>query len=1201
MKIKKLSIHGFKSFVDKVSLNLSSGTSAIIGPNGCGKSNIVDAIRWVIGEQNPRHLRGKLMEDVIFNGSESRKPLGIAEVILTFANDNGSTPVRFADFPEIEIARRLYRSGESEYYINKVQCRLRDIVDLFTDTGVGTRAYSIVEQGQVSWLINAKPEERRVIFEEAAGINKFKHKKEAALRRLEATRENLTRVNDIISEVKRQLNSLNRQAKKAERYKALREEFKAVELQLSSIEFRRMTDGLSGLLKRLEGIKDSELKLATAVLSKEALLEEIRLDYQTVENGFREIREKVGGLEKRLQAEERENALASSRIEELKRNEERLFTEIEELENGKESVLADADRIRAHINELSTVIAEESQRAQELNKKLAALMDELKGAEEEAREKKSDSLGISTRLTDIRHSLQACLKDEELCREKQARASSEKAEAEKALGSKLGSLGSIKGDLEGTGVRKEAAEAEFLRIQHALTGIEKDRSVKEGERTLLKDEYAKTQARLLALEEMDRNLENIKDGARAVILKKAGSGVHGLIADVIETNSGFEKAVEAAMGERLQYVIVESHREGVEAVEYLKANASGRGSFMPLKDLRPANNPVPAGTGPHIHSGARELIGEVRVRDGYREIVAYLLGDVLVVEDLKSALEIWKNNGIYNKTLVTLAGEVVDPQGVITGGSASGADAGILQKRGEIKGLRARLSSLEERVRGLDSEINAADGEIDKTKTLLEEFRSRSYSVELEKVNLEAEFKRHEEESIRLKSALQSLDAEINDASRTLAGISARKSEFSRERDTLERALNETESEAQALTDKVSGLTKNKEGLSEAATGVLVTLAQSKERSESLKRELIEKERSAGETTKRLAAKSEEIHSGRAEMAERLKHAEALKARIDELLSSIDEAKKEEVARGETLFMLSERIKGVEHELKGVQQEIAELHELKGEISVEAKEMELNIRNLKDKIIEKYGVDIETFRSGQVLGTETGHTQDAEGGETQEAEEDTTALEARKEDLREKLSSLGEVSLSALEEYNELEQRHQFLLDQQTDLTKAVETLHGAITRINRTTRERFKSAFEEINQKFKENFPRFFNGGRAELRLTEEGDVLESGIEIVAQPPGKRLQNIALLSGGEKALTATSLIFSIFLIKPSPFCLLDEVDAPLDDANIDRFNGFVREMSALTQFILITHNKRTMEMADALYGITMEEPGVSKIISVRF
>lgn len=1185
MKIKKITIHGFKSFVDKVTLNLSSGTSGIIGPNGCGKSNIVDAIRWVLGEQNARHLRGKLMEDIIFNGSEARKPLGMAEVVLTFSNEDGQAGARFASFTEIEISRRLYRSGESEYYINKVQCRLRDIIDLFTDTGVGTSAYSIIEQGQVGWLVSAKPEERRIIFEEAAGINKYKHKKDAALRRLDATKENLTRVSDIISEVKRQLNSLNRQAKKAERYKLLKEDLRSIDLYLSSLEYNRVKESAEASRKRLETIKDEELAFQTGATARETLLEEIKTDFLAAESAYKEIRERVFRIEKDIQEQEQAATLARVRVEELTRNDERLRSEIEDLKAGSFAAAAEIETLKASIEEVSSFIERESARLAESSSLLEAAAAELREKEEELRVQRSETLRTSTRISDIRHSIQSQIKDEENLRMREARANTEMKEAAGGLAEREEPLRILTEKLSGAEGRREAATEELGDMRRRLEGLMGEKAAAAEGLKKAKDEHARAGAKLATLEEMEKNHESLKDGARSIMQKESKRGVLGLVADVIETNAGYEKAVEAVLGDRLQTVVVESHKDGVDAIDYLKANSAGRGSFVPVREARSAP-PVPVQAGGAAMNGARELIGEVKVKEGYQSIINYLLGEVLIVDDLASGLELW-GGGAY-RTLVTRDGEVIDPQGTITGGAANAAEGGILQRRGEIKATRELASRLDATVSEAEEALGTVEGAIASTEAALEEKREALHALDLEKVAVQSELKRLTEETARLRGVEQAASVEITEAERKLSEITVKKAELLKEREELEQSMAEKEERAERLSGEITGLAAKKESLSSVVTEIRVAMAQTKERHESLQKLVSEKTSMIEATARKIESKTEEIERARAEVEAKTSQTGEIKARLEELLADVDRVKKEEVSQNERLEGLNARMREVEGELKSIKSQYSELQELKGELSIELREMELSAGNLKEKIAERYGTDIDAFDP-------------ASAGVDVEGPPDLEALEVRRGDLRRRIADLGEVSLSALEEYAELDSRHAFLLDQQADLTASCDSLHAVINRINRTTREKFRRTFDEINAQFQINFPKFFNGGKAELRLTEDTDVLEAGVEIVAQPPGKKLQNITLLSGGEKALTATSLIFSIFLIKPSPFCLLDEVDAPLDDANIDRFNLFVKDMSQLSQFILITHNKRTMEMADALYGITMEEPGVSKVISVEF
>lgn len=1181
MKIKRITIQGFKSFVDRTSFSFPQGTSSIVGPNGCGKSNIVDAIRWVLGEQNARHLRGKVMEDLIFGGSDSRKPVGMAEVTLTFQNDNGNSPVRYANFSEIEVLRRLYRSGESEYYINKVQSRLRDIIDLFTDTGIGTKAYSIIEQGQVGWLITAKPEERRTIFEEAAGINKYKLKKDSALRKLDATRENLTRVNDIISEVKRQLNSLNRQAKKAERYKTVKDELKGIELYLSSTEFRTMTDKGAVLKKDLAALEDTAVELTSAIGSRDLSLEELNASHLDGECAYNEARQRAYDMDGLIGAEERTIELASLRVEEIARDETRLGAEIEELDARRLAIEHETAKVADSIDEISEKITASQDRLDEKEGRLKELVEETTLKTELLKGCEAAALDLSVKLADTKHAIHGSIREEELLRVKQASHGAEAAAHREALVSRRGEQAAIRETLRAALTAKAGLEAEAEAVREKLDKLERENTGMVETVKALNEELAAKTSRLEALEEMKEKHEGLNQGIRSVVDRGEAAGVHGILADFIETSPGFEKAVETALGERLQYVVVDGVAEGMEAVEYLKTNASGRASFIPLNGARLEAASPRERIG---ENGTTELAGEVNARADYAAIVKHMLSDVDVVEDLDAAARLWKSNGI-RRTLVTRDGDMIDPSGIITGGrSEAGAD-GLLQKRSEIKSLRQEVEALKGRAETEGGDIKRLDDEIASTRDLLKECIDKVHLGDIERVNIESRLAVVEEECARLASVAEANETEGRAAEEGTAAVEALKQTLTTEREELEAKLEAREGERLALGAALGTLVEAKEELSSEVTDLKVELASTHERATALQESLDERRQLKDEMTTRALEKAAAIERGRGEKESRRGEVELHRVKLDELLAEKDALKNEVVAKEEALNATTEKIRAVGGELKELKREHDGVQEQRGAAALELKELELNTANLKEKIIERYGTDITTYTPDE--------TDPYPKMAIEEVREKVAAL-------REKIGAMGEVSLSALEEYMELEGRYKFLIDQKGDLESSVESLHNAIVRINKTTRERFRKTFEQINETFKKTFPKFFQGGKGELRLTGDGDMLEAGIEIIVQPPGKRLQNITLLSGGERALAATALIFSIFLIKPSPFCLLDEVDAPLDDANIDRFNGFVKELSKKSQFILITHNKRTMEMADSLIGITMQEPGVSKAVSVN-
>ena len=1157
-------------------MHFPPGTSAIVGPNGCGKSNIVDAIRWVIGEQNARHLRGKLMEDLIFSGTEARKPIGMAEVTLTLSNESGNAPVSYANFPEIEIQRRLYRSGESEYLINKVPSRLKDIIDFFGDTGIGREAYSIIEQGQVGWLITAKPEERRSIFEEAAGINKYKHKKDAALRRLDATKQNLLRVGDIMAEVKRQLNSLNRQAKKAERYKVFKDELKKLDLYLMYLQLKAMLDKRSLVEKAIAESEDREIALAADLSGRETLLQETNIEYLKKEGEFNALREKSFELESGVQAEERVIELARLRSDELKRTIGRLASDIEELKGHKGVSKKELEGLKTELVKVEDAIGDNRVRLSRKEDETAAMQRVLVEKELALKAEETSFMESNAMIANAKHLMQSHIREEESLRLRHAKYESESADTLKAIEGKFAPFEALKEKIIALLKRKEEGEAELKILEQRRIAFEAERASKTEDFNRASAELTSKKARLNTLEEMERGMAGIKDGVRAVMENDCSINVKGLMADAIETTRGFEMAVEAVLGERLQYVLVENQIDGLRAVEYLKSSSGGRGSFVPLNDMRLYED-----SSPQLPSGAKFLRDEISVKDDCKGFIACLMGDTLVVKDLAVALDIWKTNGA-RRTIVTMDGETVDPQGVITGGASNGNEANILLKRREIKDLTSETASLEAFSGSLAEGLKRLDSELSGLKAAIENYRNRLYSDDIEKANMEGELKRAGDELERLKEKANAFSTELRLTDESLSSIAVKKAELLKEREELERGIAIKERRIKEISEDTSSLKLKKDSMQDDLSGIKVVLASLEERKSNISSQSLDKGRVISEIEKRIESKNFEIASSSAEIEAKAKEELAHKELLEGLLVRKDALRKDFVQREEELASASAEIKKLESGIKALNSELLKVKEARNAVTLELREIDLSSVNMKEKSVERYGTDITSYIPAEdVLAMERG------------------TLDASVKELREKLGAMGEVSLSALEEYAELEKRHDFLAAQQLDLDKSVESLQSAITRINRTTRELFQKTFDEVNAKFTETFPKFFTGGRAELRITGEGDILECGVDIVAQPPGKKLQNINLLSGGEKALTATALIFAIFLIKPAPFCLLDEVDAPLDDVNVDRFNGFVKEMSCHSQFILITHNKRTMEMADTLFGITMPEPGASKVVTV--
>lgn len=1182
MKIKKVELVGFKSFINRTLLAFPKGITAIVGPNGCGKSNIVDAIRWVLGEQNVRHLRGRIMEDLIFAGSETQKQVGMTEVVLTLSNENGTAPQEYINFSEIEISRKLFRSGESEYYINKVQSRLKDIVDLFTDTGIGTKAYSIIEQGQVGWLVTAKPDERRILFEEAAGINKYKNRKEAALRRLDATKENLIRVSDIISEVKRQLNSLNRQAKKAERYKLLIDELKNIELFLAFEEHNVLEDSKKEKMIELERLKEREMGISAGKNKKEILLEDLHIKHIGEEAELKEIRTLLLDIGNSIQTKERAVEVNALRIGELRRNEERLSKDIDELNHYTEKVGGELHELKKSLGKIFEAIKVKEDTLASEERVFSELSEAAAYKDKVLKDKNLVLADIIVNISQIKNALNVCLRDEELFCFKIDKMEKEKSEVEKILTDKervISELNEKNKDLDF--IKRDAEKREEI-ISKEISLLQEKLLQMDMEQKADKEVLATISSRLATLKEFEDSLEGFQDGIRTILKNKDTAGIHGILAEFIETSPEYEKAVEVVLGERLKYAVVGDLSDSIQAVEYLKTNELGRGSF-----IHAGINGYPSKVerqNPEVNGGilnSEPLINHIRVKKEYVAVINYILSDVFVAKNLKDAAAIWNLNGM-NKTIVTMEGEVIDACGIVTGGSSREKAGGILQRKREIRELSAKADELKERTAERNQNVSDLKNEVDAANKELEGLKTLKHSKDVELAGIDGTIRQEESEFKRLKERLNVVNFEIEELKRQLTDAVDNKKGLEAKKELLEDSRNKTVDIVAALQDEVAGLTRKRESAYSSLTDIKVMIASLRERCGALEHQQNEKEGFIESAAGKIRAKRDEIRIGAEEIQEIDGNLKDIQREILDLLRKKDDACRIEAVKKENLSKTMEEIASIENEIKTMKSEWDAIHENINNINLELNGLELKSSHLTEKINEKYGVEIKDYMPSHEFNTL-----------------EKAAVLNKFDELKTQIDALGEVSLSALTEYNELEKRHQFLLDQQTDLTNSVEALKRAINRINRTTRQRFIETFDAINAKFQEVFPVFFPGGRAEIRLVDEEDILESGIEIAAEPSGKRLQSINLLSGGEKAMTATALIFSIFLIKPSPFCLLDEVDAPLDDANIGRFNAFLKEMAKKSQFILITHNKGTMEIADILFGITMEEPGVSKVVSV--
>jgi chromosome segregation protein len=1200
MRIKQLELLGFKSFKQKTILTFPPGITAIVGPNGCGKSNIVDALRWVMGEQSPRHLRGQEMSDVVFAGNDRNAPLGMAEVSLILENEpkssqsltlGGAEP--FRQWNEVMVSRRYFRSGESEYLFNKVPCRLRDIVEFFLGTGAGTRAYAVIEQGRVEHLLNAKPEEVRALIDEAAGVSLYCSRRVAAERKLERTKDNLARVNDLLREMDRQLGSLRRQAKKAEQYRSLQEELKTIDLTLLHNAYHKLSAEVMQLeaqrheiSHRLEllSCKEQELvaeraQAAAALGVEEEALRGVETRWHTIESASRQRQQKRQfllqqeqdllsrvaateqeevSLEAKLAQVCEESRKLSASVEELQRllsaDEEQLQSyehESRDLHRALAACEADAEQIKTAIVDLLTREAQEQnwlsyarQRAAEVERRLQTLARE---AERIGRVRSEHEQALATILTRVAHLKEHLLHSQQQHSEKTSR---------------LRELVSVGEQLDSKLAAAWAKQAEL-------------------------------RARLTTLEEMEARYDRYPQGVRS-IMSGAGTpeGICGVVAQVMEVPKEYERAVAAVLREKLEYIIVSGIEDGLKAVEYLRETQAGHGSFIPLTPNF-ALSPDRSGNGTGntaadghavtlVGEGTTRLLALLTVDQRYRDLAEFLLGDAVLVPDLWMGLQLWRQNGIA-RTFVTPNGEVITSQGVVSGGSEGFAEEMLLERRREIRVLTEEVGRQDRLVADLvhqHQRIKQSQQELEEEILQLEkEVRSlgqENEALHREATTLDGELRRLLDKNEYVAYERRALESEQQALAQEMTDREEREAAIRTQRQEQEAAL----AAAQAEVRRVKGVLEQQRT---HADGLRVRIAERRERQTSIRghlSRLCDRQRELGERITSCRAAVEAIKQ---EIAKVRRDAADLAGRLVQDTDDLAAAAQERALKQESCRQLRTRCHACDEALEQIRSEHARLQDAKTQLEVSLAEKRTACAHIDATIRERYGMTLE-----EVMGQYGRLSVDEAEGEV------------RRQELREKIARLGEVNLGAAVELAEVEERYKFLQTQEADLRRSVDDLQRSIAKLNRESRERFRDTFTQVNDKFGEVYARLVEGGKAQLVLTDQEDLAGTGVEIAVQPPGKRLRSLQLLSGGEKALAALSFTFALFLIRPSPFCILDEVDAPLDDANVDRFTKLLREMSQSTQIIVVTHNKRTMEAANTLYGVTMQEPGVSTIVSVR-
>ncbi|KWT84934.1 chromosome segregation protein SMC [Candidatus Magnetominusculus xianensis] len=1157
MRIVKLEINGFKSFADKTVFSMHPGTTCIVGPNGCGKSNVVDAFRWVLGEQNAKTLRGEKMEEIIFNGTSEVKAKGMAEAVLYFtgsADGNGSSGTDNI----VEVARRLYRSGESEYYINKTRCRLKDVREIFLDTGLEVRSYSILEQGRISEILNTKPIERRFLIEEVAGVMKYKVRKSEAIAKIERSRANLDRINDIVSEVKRSISSLDRQVKKAEKFKALTTELSLIELKIAKRDYALLMDTYTRLTSEIETLS-AELQVTAAGISEKdsareaasRVIEEKQKALDTLSQSQRELDRDLSMLEKDI-------AVKRSAIDNISGHTERLKAQIS-------SYCTEKDEAAARVTELSQSETELGAKCDDLDKaietdkaKLIQTEESLDGVEEELREKNRSLFKVSDEISTIRNEI--------------ARIQSTAGSLKQKKDSAASFFKHAATEHETHEIEIKKSERTILQRQESIDANKKKKELLAGESESLQKEIDSTRAEIASMRESlagdTSRLKSLEEVTAAELNVKEFTQnieVMALVSNIIDVPRKYETAVEAALGRKIKGFIVRDFEALKNGVRFLKERASERTSLVVNTLGQSAEISSEA-------SGGVNAFSVVKTPPEYTETIRAILGHYIIVDDMQRALyQLSKGSSFH---FATLDGDIVEPSGVVT----TGKSGTILKHLRNIRELKEKTAASSIALNALQGRLNSS---LQRRETLKKEQQTIDNiisAMDKELSILKLNLKKHTEDKDRLTQKLHYMKVESEQTDKEITALNEKLSQRHDEEKLVQTRKEEINSYIEELRDTVTDKKVHLETLRASFTEKKASITGMRERLraaraektshtkkiETLEQRISDADKETGTLTVKQEALSAEIQTEEKKLALLTENADALKSKILEQKTQIEADIK------------------IVHEFEAALGMLRHKHEqTRGavtELELRLTESRMRIENIQGIVTTNYGKTIDELQAPPLA----------------HGEEEKTAV------LKRKISEIGPVNLASIEEYEVLTTRYDFLLAQQNDLLTSIAELEEAIAKINSTTRQKLTDGFNMLNLKFDETFKKFFGGGRAELILTETTNILECGIDIVVQPPQKKLQNINLLSGGEKTLSAISLVFAGFLIKPTPMCILDEADAALDDSNTVRFASMLKELAEKTQFIVITHNRVTMESADYIYGVTNEIPGVSKVISME-
>ncbi|HHZ16485.1 MAG TPA: chromosome segregation protein SMC [Clostridia bacterium] len=1189
--LKRLEIQGFKSFADKTNLEFKPGITLVVGPNGSGKSNIADAIRWVLGEQSVKSLRGDKMEDVIFAGSENRRSLGLAEVSITLDNSSGQFPL---DYHEITVTRRLYRSGESDYLINRVPCRLRDIHELFMDTGIGREGFSIIGQGKVDEVLSVKSEERRGLLEEAAGIVKYRYKKRETLKKLEETENSLVRLQDIIQELRMQEEPLAQQAEKAREYRCKKTELDNLEIGMIVEETAHYEQQL---VKNAASGRELEMSLEEARAGYHQVQtrqEEYKLELQKKDEELADYQEKIYEENVALEKHESQKQLVSARKADLLQRQEQLAREQEQLQQEAASIrqkLADQEEQEEALLKQLAADQEKLQQYEakmdEENRREQAERDRIEDLQNEHFELLQKETAVQNDITALKQRMILIQKQEEQFNTRESQMKAEMA----AIMEKLADL-----EKEAQDNSAKLADLEQELVARDQKYLEKREKLKQRQEQnqKLKEEKSNLESRYHVLLEMEKEGQGYGRGVREILQQKEKgllSGIIGTVAQIIEVPRAYETAVEVVLGGALQHLVTEKEQAARAAIEWLKKNNCGRVTFLPLDTVKGAGKTPVKSAGKEVDAKKEGLSGKgvigrlselIQYDQKYKGIMDFLLGRTWLVENLALAVEKAKETG-FKYRIVTLDGQTVNPGGSLTGGSAKAVQSSILGRKRNLDELQEKIKALEAALAEGAAQEQALEDAVQEARRQWEEVKEKIQGLRLREVEVSSVLDRWQADRGRQESEVDHLQVQREETAEEKENILASVEKYAQEKLLLEEKKKACLAELEQLQEKVRLCQQEKLKRNEELTQLRIEAATAEARLTSFRKEKNYHEQRLLQLEQELQEKAMEAENSVQKVSELEQAYQEAEKGIATCLRRLRELEAEQGEKREDKLKVQELMDELTAEIKKIAYLLHEKEEKLHQLELQRSKWESSLEAAERRLTEQFQLTLAEAQTREIMLP----------GNRKKCLERIALLKAE-------LQELGEVNLGAIDEYNRLRERLDFLEKQVNDMTEAKTRLEMVIREMDQIMAKRFKETFEQVNEAFKKVFVELFGGGKAELVLSEPSQLLETGVEIMVQPPGKKTQHLSLLSGGERALTAIALLMAILQVRPSPFCVLDEIESNLDEANVYRFADLLRDFAQKTQFIVISHRKGTMEAADVLYGVTMAETGVSRLVSVK-